>query len=141
MYLVTAIIIGAALGILLFQSIGWLRRLAKPRRCSTCKHFDLEEGQAAMRAHPVFMQAAAVLPPSKMGVVVTYDADGTRHEKDHDVPATARWPQFGSCGGASQLDADGSKVLKWGGDVCPDYARGRVDQIPELVQIRKAVRA
>lgn len=37
--------------------------------CGNCKHWDLEEGQAVIRAHPHFMQAARYVAPAEMGRV------------------------------------------------------------------------
>lgn len=90
-----------------------------------------------LKAQPTFMRAAAVLPPSKMGTVVTYDEDGTRHEQGPPVPQSSSWDQFGACFCPTQVDEIGNHVLKWGGDVCPDYKRGDIEQIPTLVQIRR----
>jgi hypothetical protein len=135
MKLIIAILLGGIVGVLLTSLAKILHQRRKPTRCSTCKHFDLQEGQAAMRAHPVFMQAAAVLPPSKMGTVVTYDDDGNRHESGPPIAQASRWDQFGACSCPSQLD-EGNAILKWGGDICPDFKMGTVDQTPQLVQIR-----
>ncbi len=40
-----------------------------PPACRACKHFDLEEGQAVLRNHPHFLQAAQYVSPAEMGRV------------------------------------------------------------------------
>jgi hypothetical protein len=136
MHTLLGVIVGVLLAVAVLMLARGLRK-RPPKRCSTCKHFDLQEGQAAMQAHPVFMQAAGVLSPSKMGTVVTYDEDGTRHESGPaGVPMLAKWNQFGACLCPEQADTDGSPILKWGGDICPDFQRGAADQVPALVQLR-----
>ena len=71
-------------------------RNEKPREtCGTCAHFDLDAGQKIQADHPIFMQAAAVIPPHRMG---------TAHD-DHGKPlvppdvATLKtsWGDVGLC--------------------------------------------
>jgi hypothetical protein len=130
-------LLGAIIGVSVMYVVLWLVKSRAPARCSSCKYFDLAEGQSAMRQFPSFMQAAGVLSPSKMNTKVTYDDEGERHEERPAVSTTAKWDHFGACLCPSQADNDGSAVLKWGGDICPDFSRGRVDQLPQLVQIRR----
>lgn len=129
-------LLGAIIGVLVMFGVLWLVKSRAPARCSSCRFFDLAEGQSAMRQFPSFMQAAGVLSPSKMNTKVTYDDEGNRHEERPAVSTTAKWDHFGACLCPSQTD-DGDAVLKWGGDICSDYSRGRVDQLPQLVQIRR----
>src|SRR5688572_27875690 len=42
------------------------RKLPVLIECGTCKHFDLEEGQAFIAQHPAFVAAAAVRSPAQM---------------------------------------------------------------------------
>ena len=64
-----------------------------PRTCANCKHFDLEEGQASMGKFPIFLQAAAHIPPSEMGrsVVeeVTRDCRACEGTGKEPTPAAA----------------------------------------------------
>jgi hypothetical protein len=61
--------------------------------CRTCKHFDLEEGQALAQIHGPFMMAAQFVPPSEMGAVATPEGE----IPSRDIPAKATWDQFGFC--------------------------------------------
>lgn len=82
------------LGVLLGISGGLLgyklltRPAPLPRVCGNCKHFDLEEGQAAFRSFPMFMAAAAVVPPHQMGR--PSNAEST-------LPARGKWEEYGAC--------------------------------------------
>lgn len=70
-------------------------------QCHNCKHFDLEEGQAAMRENPNFMKACAVVPPSRMGVPVMHGDDDKplppEQQPRSSVPKKATWEDFGAC--------------------------------------------
>lgn len=68
--------------------------LLEERLCSGCVFFDLEEGQAFMRQHRAFFEAASHLPPSEMGRQVDPE---TELPIDRDIPAKANWAEFGAC--------------------------------------------
>ena len=61
--------------------------------CRTCRHFDLEEGQALASAHGPFAVAAQFVPPAEMGAVSTPEGEIPAR----DIPAKAKWQQFGLC--------------------------------------------
>lgn len=99
------------------------------RKCSNCKHFDLEEGQATMRQHKPFLAAAAQLTPSEMGRTIQYrevecPRDGCTREKPipdctacqgngtvnkrigpepSSIAAKTKWSDFGACLEHSEL--------------------------------------
>lgn len=54
-----------AVGILAYHF--WGQFLRTPRICGNCTHWDREEGQAIIRANPIFRAAAQQLPPAEMG--------------------------------------------------------------------------
>jgi hypothetical protein len=83
------------------------------RKCRRCTHFDLELGQAGMRESANFMQAASMIPPCKMGVIV--DDEGTPAE-DNGMPITGKWVEFGAC-------AADPEVVVWWGDTCDKWRR------------------
>jgi hypothetical protein len=94
--LVAAVVI--AVLVLRRQKVGELTHLKTPegevislgedRTCAGCKHFDQEEGQAAMKQFPIFVQAAQHIPPAEMGrtVVSTTERDCRACEGKGKVP-------------------------------------------------------
>lgn len=96
------------------------------RKCANCEHFDLEEGQEAMKSNPYFMMAASVVPPSRMGrTLYTPQADGEsfeavqeRHgrvQAEHEKTAPKwRWEDFGACRKKQEVVWKGDKCEAWG---------------------------
>lgn len=89
------------------------KRLPVLQRCDTCAHWDLEEGQAAMRKHPIFAyQVAAAVPPSRM-----MERYGDDHEIKQEGPALAhkedRWDLFGACEVENKLTHASYKCSAW----------------------------
>lgn len=83
--------------------------------CETCKHFDLEEGQAVLqRTNPVFANVMAAVSPQAMGRA-QFDENGDPIEAG-TVPAKARWEQFGACGELNRI------IWKADGQTCEHYA-------------------
>lgn len=87
----TTLLLAAAVGLLLvfigvFLAVRRTQRVrqlaAIPRTCSTCKHFDLAEGQAIMKKYPIFMEASRWVPPSEMGRSVTDELERDCRECD-----------------------------------------------------------
>lgn len=110
--------------------------------CNSCRHFDLEEGQAALRNHPVFLRAAAVLSPAEMGRTVSYEKQPCPECKTKlsagsteiscsmcnntgevevakrsppSAPYRAKWAEYGACMSPDNTDDDGNNVVVWGG--------------------------
>jgi hypothetical protein len=73
---------------------------ALPRKCANCKHFDLEEGQAAL-SQGVFRELMRHVPPAQMANRTLYDTDGKALPDDQQpketLPQKARWRHFGAC--------------------------------------------
>jgi hypothetical protein len=92
-----------------FAWIAW-RMLAGPARCWTCKHFDYDIGQGALRSHGPFWAAAQHLGPAQMG-----------REHGGLVGGRARWADFGACCHPKQTDAEGAASLTCGRDVCESH--------------------
>lgn len=68
----------------------------KPREtCGTCAHFDLEAGQKIQGDHPIFMQAAAILPPHRMGVA--HDELGNPLAPPDVAMLKTSWGDIGLC--------------------------------------------
>lgn len=99
-----------------------------PPKCANCKHFDSEEGQAAIQQFPHFMKAAAVIPPSLMGakaelVEVRNEETGEMEKvwkktRNKGVPARATWDDLGAC---MRPNADGKHLLVYNFDKCEHY--------------------
>lgn len=69
-----------------------------PPTCANCKHWDQEEGQAAIAQNPVFRQAAAFLSPAMMTARAKYNAAGERiEEPSSPLPAKTSWADVGAC--------------------------------------------
>lgn len=100
-----------------------------PRTCGHCRHYDFEEGQAAMNRYPIFKAAAAVVPPSEMGAIVEYDEDGNKKpQKGTGVPQKARWDRdFGAC---TDPDKDEATVV-YKGDSCEHWSPRTPEQREE----------
>lgn len=64
------------------------------KKCSTCVHFDLADGQAAMRAHGPFAVAAQFVPPYEMGAQATPEGEIIAR----DIPMKSAWEEYGHCG-------------------------------------------
>lgn len=72
------------------------QRNEKPREtCGTCAHFDLEAGQKIQGDHPIFMQAAAILPPHRMGVA--HDELGNPLAPPDVAMLKTSWGDIGLC--------------------------------------------
>lgn len=70
----------------------------EPPTCANCKHWDQEEGQAAIAQNPVFRQAAAFLSPAMMTARSKYNAAGERiEEPSSPLPAKTSWADVGAC--------------------------------------------
>ncbi len=94
--LIAAVVLLAAVP-LLYHIVRARRKAARlaaiERTCSNCRHFDLEEGQAAMDKFPIWRQAAQWIPPSELGRRVVDEVerpcracDGTGNVRlPHDV--------------------------------------------------------
>lgn len=109
-------------------------------RCSSCKHFDLEEGQAVIAQFPAFLSVASLISPAQIGrhVVREYDrpcrlcdgkgkvllggapdlADcrgcegaGKVLEQELSAPAAPLKAKWGDCGACMK-----DSVVVWGGD-------------------------
>lgn len=94
-------------------------RATQAKVCSTCRHFDLAAGQAALRANPAMMGAAAQIPPWAMGRKIERDDRGSPIPPKDTDPALleATWEDLGAC----KLDKLGRLKI----DVCSRYeARG-----------------
>ncbi len=116
--LVTLFLLAGAvwgLSVLIPKVWQFYRKWTAPKTCKNCRHFDFQEGQAAMPSHPSFIQAAAVLPPSLMGSPVDEYGNRTRHK---GLPLAAKWNEFGAC----QVDPEDGH-LRWGGDSCEKWSR------------------
>lgn len=75
---------------------------AAKRCCETCKFWDHEEGQAQLRAHPTFFQAAQYVTPAMMTRrAELVSDDGTPKFDDADdkpkVPFKSSWEDVGAC--------------------------------------------
>lgn len=88
------------------------------RECRNCQHFDLPEGQAAMRNHPAFLAAGEALSPAKMSVRVTgHDEKDLPIYSEPCYPLRASWSEFGAC-----MNRDnGDPHLQWCEDTCKFY--------------------
>jgi hypothetical protein len=83
------------------------------RECRNCKHFDLEEGQHAINSHPAFVRAAQHLPPSAMGLNVTYKdcpdcirpdmSDDERAQQKREAIESEPEDRCGTCGGSGTI--------------------------------------
>ena len=70
----------------------------EPPTCANCKHWDQEEGQAAIAQNPVFRQAAAFLSPAQMTARAKYNEAGDRiEEPSSPLPAKTSWADVGAC--------------------------------------------
>lgn len=63
--------------------------------CGTCAHFDLAAGQKIQADHPIFMQAAAILPPHRMGVA--HDGHGNPLVPPDVATLKTSWGDVGLC--------------------------------------------
>jgi hypothetical protein len=79
-----------------------------PKKCATCKHWNLADGQAVMRDYPDFLRAAAVLRPGRMATTV----DDEGRVKANGLPPRAQWDDFGAC--------DKHETVTYG-DVLPEW--------------------
>lgn len=71
-------------------------RNEKPREtCGTCAHFDLAAGQKIQADHPIFMQAANVIPPHRMGAV--HDERGNPLVPPDVATLKTSWGDVGLC--------------------------------------------
>jgi len=100
---------------------------ALPVRCVNCKHFDIEEGQAAIQQFPQFMKAAAVIPPTLMGakaeLVEVTNEDGSvekvwKKTRNKGVPARTTWDDLGAC---MRPRESGDQLLVYNFDKCEHY--------------------
>jgi len=73
-------------------------------RCENCKFFDLEEGQAQLRSHPAFMEAAGHVSPAMMAAKrqMVDDAGNVLVPEDGEDPASSvpykiGWHDVGAC--------------------------------------------
>jgi hypothetical protein len=66
--------------------------------CGTCIHWDLSDGQDAMRQNLAFTSAAAVLSPHQMGRTAQYDDGGQAiPRRDGKRGLKATWNDLGAC--------------------------------------------
>lgn len=86
-------------------------------RCGNCKHWDLEEGQAVMRTHSVFMQAASVLAPAQMGRQVKSEKKTCPTCEGEGRVKTGR---FNKREFFTVLDAEGKKRMLTDGQIFTD---------------------
>lgn len=113
--------------LLLLGTVALTHRRTGPSRgtCASCFHWDLEEGQAAMREHGDFVAAASVLAPHQMGTRVRYaeQPDGTlqRIEDKPDITRKAKWTEFGLC--QCPCPSHDGSVIMYGGDKCDHWKR------------------
>lgn len=63
--------------------------------CGTCANFDREAGQKVMADHPIFVAAASVVPPYRMGA--QHDEEGNPAEQPSVEMLKARWDDVGLC--------------------------------------------
>lgn len=70
-----------------------LQAASKTKHCATCVHWDLEEGQAVIRANPAFHTASQWVTPQRMSV--KFDEEG--NPSDASVQARVAWKDFGAC--------------------------------------------
>ncbi len=116
--LVPLLTIGLALYVVVFRN-------PDLKKCRFCKHWDLEEGQEAMRHFPSFMIAANHIPMAEMGrAVVGHDDDGEPIRGPSPVPMKARWDRTGAClcPAPDARDEEGNPVLRWEGDTCNHHS-------------------
>ena len=94
------------------------RQKTVARECRNCKHFNLEEGQGALKQHPAFLMAGQTLSPAKMTVRVTgHDDHGEPIYSEPDYPARATWAEFGACLNPKNAPAH----LKWHEHGCDNF--------------------
>lgn len=70
-----------------------------PRRCASCRHFDHDAGQEALRQNPAMLVASQTIPPWAMGRKVERDEAGrlippAGTSKDW---LKAKWSDLGAC--------------------------------------------
>ncbi len=85
-------------------------------KCLNCKHFDIEEGQAAMRNHPQFAEVMRHVSPARMANRMRYDKETGKpldEQPDDVLPQRARWKDFGAC--------DVHNEVRYGGDTCDRF--------------------
>lgn len=88
------------------------------RECRNCKHFDLPEGQAALKNQPAFLMAAETLSPAKMSVkVIGKDDKDNPLYSEPCYPLRAAWSEFGAC----MNRKNGEPHLQWHEDTCQFY--------------------
>ena len=96
-----------AFALLMKRPIRNRRIAAIPRTCANCAHFDLEEGQATMKRFPLFLKAAAWVPPSEMGrQVVGHERRPCRACTDGLVPVPGTTGETQAC---SRCDGTGQQ--------------------------------
>lgn len=126
---------------------------AAPAKCKDCRFFDLEEGQAAIAAHPDFARAAQHLSPAQMNRKVEYEpcdnpacwtgpGPEAKHLRNPDcdkchgsgnvakrelpsLPMRAQWNQFGACMNRRNFEDD-TPVLHWHEDSCEHFEKGKI---------------
>jgi len=88
------------------------------RECRNCQHFDIREGQAALKNHPAFLMAGEALSPAKMSVRVTgHDEKELPIYSEPCYPLRATWAEFGAC----MNRENGEPHLQWHEDTCKFY--------------------
>jgi len=113
---------------LLFRRVTPAARTRAPKQCNTCDHFDLTDGQAIMRDHPAFFEAAKHIPPRRMAQ--RYDDEGNVivEEGASAISHSCAWREFGLCRLHDQLiwgrDTVGLNALHDDGP-CVDWDGGR----------------
>lgn len=100
--LVGVAVAAMAVGAVVYASIAAVRRARRPfvqsptpeRTCETCKHFDLEEGQAMRRGHHAFNEVSRWVPPASMASAANDQID---YNDPLRIPQKASWDAFGAC--------------------------------------------
>jgi hypothetical protein len=88
------------------------------RECRNCQHFDLPEGQAALKNNPAFLAAGEALSPARMSVRVTgHDEKELPIYSEPCYPLRATWAEFGAC----MNKENGDPHLQWHEDSCQFY--------------------
>jgi len=80
--------------------------------CGNCAHFDLEEGQAIIKAHPIFLEAASHVSPNLM--MRKLDEEGNPLPNPHRLKEKENsWGLFGACEKREQLRHTSDKCEFW----------------------------